>query len=342
MAPKGGVCRLGEMHNGCPVSAIIISLVLSVVFCGVYIQLAKRWRIVDHPNERSSHQRPTPHGGGVPLLLAFLFGFLMVGQWATPYPWLVTGTFALMLLGVLDDVRSLSVRLRFAVYGVVGFSTAIFLLNPAMASMGFIELAMIMAFAFAIVWALNLYNFMDGIDGIAASQCVLACLAAAFLAAGQHGEIQYSMICVLLASCQLGFLVWNWAPARLFMGDAGSIPTGYLLAGLAGYGAIEGIVPFACWAILLAVFITDASWTLMWRMYSGQKFMQAHRLHAYQRLSRHWGSHRRVVFLLVVISLFWLFPLAWAVSQWPGNAPYLVILAYFPLMIGMAKVRKLT
>ena len=150
------------------------------------------------------------------------------------------------------------------------------------------------------------------------------------------------MMCILFASSQLGFLVWNWAPARLFMGDAGSIPTGYLLAGLAGYGAIEGVVPFACWAIFLAVFITDASWTLLWRMYSGQQFLQAHRLHAYQRLSRHWGSHKRVVLLLLIINLFWLFPLAWAVSQSPDNAFYLVILAYFPLLIGMAKVRKLT
>ena len=111
-------------------SAIIISLVLSVIFCGVYVQLAKRWRIVDHPNERSSHERPTPHGGGVPLLLAFLIGFLIVGHWANPYLWLVTGTFVLMLLGVLDDIRSLSVRLRFGVYGLVGLSTAVFLLNP--------------------------------------------------------------------------------------------------------------------------------------------------------------------------------------------------------------------
>jgi Fuc2NAc and GlcNAc transferase len=323
------------------VSAIIVALVLSLIFCGVYIHLAQRWRIVDHPNERSSHEHPTPHGGGVPLLLAFLVGFLMIGHWASPYLWLCACMFILMLLGVLDDIRSLSVRLRFGVYGLVGLSTAVFLLEPSWVSAGLYELALIVAFAFAIVWALNLYNFMDGIDGIAATQCVLACSAAAYLASGQPGNIQFSVICVLLAAAQLGFLVWNWAPARLFMGDAGSIPTGYFLAGLAGYGAIEGLVPFACWAILLGVFITDASWTLLWRMYSGQKYMQAHRLHAYQRLSRHWGSHSRVVLLLLFINLFWLFPLAWVVSQWPGNALYLVILAYFPLLIGMAKVRKL-
>jgi Fuc2NAc and GlcNAc transferase len=324
------------------VSAIIVVLVLSLIFCGIYTHLAKRWRIVDLPNERSSHERPTPHGGGVPLLLAFFVGFLMIGDWSSPYRWLCACTFALMLLGVWDDIRSLSVRLRFGVYGLVGISTAVFLFKSSGVSSGLVTLTLIIALAFAIVWALNLYNFMDGIDGIAATQCVLACSAAAYLAVDRPGGLQFSMVCLLLTSSQLGFLVWNWAPARLFLGDAGSIPTGYLLAGLAGYGAIEGVLPFACWAILLAVFITDASWTLLWRIYSGQKFLQAHRMHAYQRLSRHWGSHRRVVLLLLLINLFWLFPLAWAVSQLPGNAFYLVILAYFPLLIGMAKVRKLT
>jgi Fuc2NAc and GlcNAc transferase len=324
------------------VIAIIVVLVLSLIFSGIYTHLAKRWRIVDHPNERSSHERPTPHGGGVPLLLAFLVGFLMIGDWSSPYRWLCACTFALMLLGVLDDIRSLSVRFRFGMYGLVGISTAVFLFKSSGSSSGLVALMLIITFSFAIVWALNLYNFMDGIDGMAATQCVLACSAAAYLAVDRPGGIQFSMVCTLFASSQLGFLAWNWAPARLFMGDAGSIPTGYLLAGLAGYGAIEGVLPFACWAILLAVFITDASWTLLWRIYSGQKFLQAHRLHAYQRLSRHWGSHRRVVLLLVVINLFWLFPLAWAVSHSPDDAFYLVILAYFPLLIGMAKVRKLT
>ena len=144
-----------------------------------------------------------------------------------------------------------------------------------------------------------------------------------------------------MAASQLGFLVWNWPPARLFMGDAGSIPTGFLLAGLALSGAAHGGPGLACWLILLAVFIADATWTLLWRMASRQAFTQPHRLHAYQRLSTRWGSHLKVDLLFVAVFCGWLFPLAWVAEVHPGYAFLLVILAYLPLLLGMAKTRPL-
>lgn len=321
---------------------VFLTLLLSVALCGLYIRLARSWRILAQPNERSSHQDPTPHGGGVPLLVALVVGFALAGPWSFSYLWLVMMALALMLLGVADDLRGLSVALRFTVYVIVGVATSGILLRSSIAPGSPVGVALILGFAFTIVWALNLYNFMDGIDGIAATQCVLACAAAAFLVRYHSGDGDYVLMCLLLAASQLGFLVWNWAPARLFMGDAGSIPTGYLLAGLAGYGAIDGIISPACWSVLLAVFITDASWTLLWRIASGQPFTQAHRLHAYQRLSRHWGSHKSVVLLLLLINLFWLFPIAWAAQEWPDNSLHFVTLAYVPLLFGMAKAVKLT
>jgi Fuc2NAc and GlcNAc transferase len=125
------------------------------------------------------------------------------------------------------------------------------------------------------------------------------------------------------------------------MGDAGSVPTGFLVAAIALLGAVQGYLNPLCWAILLAVFITDASWTLVWRLATGQAFMQPHRLHAYQRLSRYWDSHLSVDMLLLAINVMWLFPLAWAVQAWPSYSVILVILAYFPLLCGMAKVGRL-
>ncbi|MEH6583429.1 MAG: glycosyltransferase family 4 protein [Halioglobus sp.] len=321
---------------------LLSTVVLSLVLCGLYLRLAQRWRILDRPNERSSHKRPTPHGGGVPLLLAFVASFLLSSPWSFEYNWLVAMTFALMLLGISDDLWDLSVVLRFAVYAMVSISSAVVLLQsvtPIASSLGLIPL---FGLSFAILWALNLYNFMDGIDGLAASQCVLACIGAAALAFSSPEGGDYTLFCLLFAAAQLGFLCWNWAPARLFMGDAGSIPTGFLLAALAGYGAVHGIVSFATWSILLAVFITDASYTLIWRMATGQNISRPHRLHAYQRLSRHWNSHRAVVHLLLGLNILWLFPIAWAVQLWPEHTVYFVILAYFPLLIGMAKAGKLT
>jgi Fuc2NAc and GlcNAc transferase len=194
----------------------------------------------------------------------------------------------------------------------------------------------------ALLWSLNLYNFMDGIDGIAAIQCVLACGGAALLSWASGADGFYPLFCLLLAAAHLGFLVWNWSPARLFMGDAGSIPTGFLLGCLAILGAVQGQLPLACWLILLAAFITDASSTLLWRMATGQAFTQAHRLHAYQRLSRYWNSHLAVDFALLALNALWLFPLAWAAQAWPGYSLILVILVYIPLLAGMAKSRKLS
>jgi Fuc2NAc and GlcNAc transferase len=149
-------------------------------------------------------------------------------------------------------------------------------------------------------------------------------------------------MCVLLALSQLGFLCWNWPPARLFMGDAGSVPLGFLLGGLAVIGAGYGTVPLACWLVLLAAFVTDATWTLLTRWRAGASVFEAHRDHAYQRLSRHWGSHLAVDFLLVALNALWLFPLAWTIWRWPEFQLFLVILAYLPLLLGMAKLRRLT
>ncbi len=326
--------------------ALIVTLAAtlsaSILFCGLYLRLARRWQILDTPNDRSSHLLPTPHGGGAPMLLAFTFGLLLAAWWIGPWPvayWQLAGiAFLLMLLGIADDLWSLSVRLRFTVYGL-GCLASVLLLRP-MADTGLLEAVLVLVAALAMLWLVNLYNFMDGIDGFAAIQCLLASSAAALLS-WRGGGHDYALFCLLLAASQLGFLVWNWPPARLFMGDAGSIPTGFLLASLALVGAAEGGPGLACWLVLLAMFIADASWTLLWRIATRQAFTQPHRLHAYQRLSVRWGSHLRVDLLFVAVFCCWLLPLAWMVETYPKYAFLLVILAYLPLLLGMAKTRPL-
>jgi Fuc2NAc and GlcNAc transferase len=313
---------------------------LSLVLCRGYIFLARRWQILDRPNQRSSHIDPTPHGGGVPLLLAFAVGFVLMGPWPEIYIWLVSAAMLLMAIGVVDDLRGLSVVVRFAVYILLAMTSAMLILSSLALSPSY--LLLLAGITFAILWALNLYNFMDGTDGIAATQCVLACAGAAWLSIEFSGAGNYAWFCLLLGASHAAFLLWNWAPARLFMGDAGSIPTGFLLASLACYGAVAGELSFACWAILLAVFITDASWTLCWRVFTGQKFTQPHRSHAYQRFSRHCKSHAKVALSLAAVVSFWLFPLAWLVQLWPSGTVFFVTLAYLPLILGMAKLGKLT
>ena len=227
-----------------------------------------------------------------------------------------------------------------AVYLVVCLWVTGILLGSSQAG-GWTGMLLLGLAATGMLWLLNLYNFMDGIDGLAALQTIYACGVAALLAFFAHGAQLYSLYCLLLAAAHLGFLTCNWPPARLFMGDAGSVPTGFLMGALVIVGAVEGQVTVWSWLILLAPFITDASVTLIWRMVTGQPFLQAHRLHAYQRLSRYWGSHLRVDMLLVAIHSVWLLPLAF-LAQWQAERGlFLVIMAYVPLLAGMAWARRL-
>ncbi|MFT4517941.1 MAG: Fuc2NAc and GlcNAc transferase [Halioglobus sp.] len=329
-------------------SALLIAAIalMSALLCRFYTVLARRWQFLDEPNERSSHVRPTPHGGGIALIAAFTMGLIiaaqMLGPWAPPYVLLGAGAVLLAVLGVVDDLLRLAASLRFCVYGAICLAACILLLRPALPEGLLYAAVLIVGASFAMLWFINLFNFMDGIDGIAALQGIFCCTAAALLSTLNGGSSDYAIFCLLLAAAHSGFLVWNWPPARLFMGDSGSVSTGFLLAGLAVLGAVEGQVSLFSWLILPAVFITDASWTLLWRMATRQPFTEAHRSHAYQRLSRFWGSHGRVDLFLLAINLAWLLPLAFLAQLWPAGGLILVILAYVTLLGGMAKIHRLT
>jgi Fuc2NAc and GlcNAc transferase len=318
------------------VIALGAALLSTVLFCWLYLPLARRLQWLDRPNRRSAHSVPVPHGGGVAIVLGLACGMFAAWPWPVEYLLLAGLGGLLMMVGVADDVWKLSVRSRIVIYACCSLALVGQLLPDVPA------LALIVP-AIACLWMINLYNFMDGIDGLAATQCVLACCSAALLAWGRgaQGGEDYAAFCLLLAAAQLGFLFWNWPPARLFMGDAGSVPTGLMLFGLALLGWTQGALNPACWLILLAAFIADASWTLLWRFFTGQPVTQAHSLHAYQRLSREWGSHLGVDLLLIALNALWLFPLAWAASSWPQHAWILVILAYLPLLAGMVRAGKL-
>jgi len=328
------------------VFTVAMTVLLSALFCRVYLAVARSRRIVAIPNERSSHSGSIPSGGGITIMLALFAGLCLAPTWADS-AWsgdliiLFAIACLLAVLGLIDDVRGVSLRLRLLVYAAASLSVAWVMLQP-LSWAGAAGLLLLCMAALAMLWSLNLYNFMDGIDGIAALQAVLACLGAAWLSTRQGGDSAYVLFCLLLAAAHTGFLAWNLPPARLFMGDAGSVPTGFLLAGLAILGGVQGDLNPLCWLVLLAVFLTDATWTLMRRAITRQPVTQGHRSHAYQRLSRRWNSHLRVDLLVLAINLLWLFPLAAAVQAWPANALIMVILAYVPLLGGMAKIGSMT
>jgi Fuc2NAc and GlcNAc transferase len=324
-------------------SSVLVTLLLSMLLCGVYRRIALARALLDRPNERSAHSQPIPHGGGLPLFVAFAAGLLFACwlgvEWGAPYLVITGVALLLMTLGIADDLRGLSVRLRMLSYSVLCVLVACVLTQSSTAALGSLVIVIPLV-ALALLWILNLYNFMDGIDGLAAIQTALACSMAGWLS-WDNGHTEYALFCLLLAAAHTGFLPWNFPPARLFMGDAGSIPTGFLVAALLVLGGVQGQLNPLCWLVLLAPFITDATWTLLWRLADGQAVTQPHKTHAYQRLSRHWRSHLKVDGLLLALQVLWLFPVAALVHNWPEHALYLVIFAYLPLLFGMAKIRRL-
>jgi len=330
--------------------ALLTAPLAVALLCAFWLRLARSSRWVDTPGHRSAHKQPTASGGGVGIVLglaasawvAALAGVL----WPPVFGVLLGLAVLLMLVGLLDDRYNLPALLRLGCYALACalLMAALYVAVPPRGGFPVLPLPLwlqLPLLTLGLLWLVNLYNFMDGIDGLAALQAFLAGMSGALLAL-LAGDTPLALMCALLAFSQLGFLYWNWPPARLFMGDAGSVPLGFLLGGLALIAAAHGTLPLACWLVLLAAFITDATWTLLARWRAGARLFEAHRDHAYQRLARYWDSHLTVDFVLIALNALWLFPLAWTILRWPQFQLFLVILAYLPLLLGMAKLRRLT
>ncbi|MFG0379757.1 glycosyltransferase family 4 protein [Pseudomonas sp. zbq_18] len=299
---------------------------------------ALRRRILDIPNQRSSHSRPTPRGGGMAIVLSFLLTLpiLVLGNWLTPAQAiaLLGGGGVVALVGFLDDHRHIPARWRLLAH-VLSAAWAIYWLGgvpdlqlgDTVFSLGWVGVPLGILY---LVWLLNLYNFMDGIDGIAAVEAITTCLSVVAIAA-LIGSWQLALLPALLATAVAGFLYWNFPPAKIFMGDAGSGFLGFILGVLSLLMAWERPELLFSWLILLGVFLVDASCTLLRRFLRGEKVYEAHRSHAYQHASRIIGSHLPVTLAVALINLCWLLPLAIWVAL-GGNAVLLLILAYLPLL----------
>ena len=256
---------------------------------------------IDVPNERSSHRIPTPRGGGLAIALTTLSAFAAAGVLgrlpAGVALALTAGGGAVAAVGWLDDRGGVRPRTRVlvhlaaaaaAVWLLGGFPAANLGLGPLRLGLAGSALALV-----GIVWAVNFYNFMDGIDGIAGLEAVMVGGAGAIvLWMGGQGGLSWAAAVVAAAS--LGFLVWNWAPARVFMGDVGSGLLGFYFGVLAVASENAGAAPASVWGILLGVFVVDATVTLVRRLLGRQRPHEAHRQHAYQRLVSAGWSHRAV------------------------------------------------
>lgn len=315
------------------VLVVLVSPLLSALGTRAMIAYARRHQLIDHPDPRRSHQQPTPRGGGLGLVAALGLSWLALwsgGQLAPGLaPALLLGGVGLALVGLWDDHCPLSRRLRLAVQLGSAALALHWLGVPPL-----FDLAWPMAGGLALlglVWWINLYNFMDGIDGFAGVELFCLAGAAAVLLAWQLGP-EAAWPALAAATAALGFLRLNWPPARIFMGDVGSLFAAYVCALLALWGMQAAGLSLWVWLILGAAFIVDASVTLLRRLFAGARIQDPHRSHLYQRLARRAGGHRPVTLGLLAVNLLWLLPLAVAATAWPALGPGLWLLAWAPLL----------
>ena len=326
--------------------SLVETTILLATFCAsllgsrVVRQYALQSKLLDVPNVRSSHAVPTPRGGGLAIALAFFAGtsaLLLLGLLdGRVMLALAGGGGAIAWVGFLDDHHQVSARWRFGVH----LAAAIFVV----AVLGAIRLAVFRAFGlaeywlsalfavFTFSWATNLFNFMDGIDGLAAGEAIFMAAGGAILNHVNGGDVGLTAAMACLSAATLGFLLWNWPPARLFMGDVGSGFLGFTLTVLAFAISQRGGVPIGAWAILGGFFLVDASVTLIRRMIRGDRWFEPHRTHAYQHLARRWHSHLPVTLLAAAINVAWLFPWAWYAAHSPARAMDCVVVALSPLI----------
>ena len=271
-----------------------LHLLLPALVAALVIAAARRssWarHVVDLPNERSLHSEPTPRLGGVGIALGALPLMCVAGN--TTLCVIAACAAFLAVVSFIDDMRSLPVAVRLPAHFAAALVAVLAFASPAAGAphWGWAGYALAVL---AIAWMTNLFNFMDGSDGLAGGMATIG-FAALAIAAAQSGYTPLALASLATSSAAAGFLLYNFPPARVFLGDAGSIPLGFLAGAFGTWGAVLGAWPAWFPLLVFSPFIVDASVTLLRRLLSGESIWRAHRAHYYQRLVLAGWSRRRL------------------------------------------------
>lgn len=319
---------------GLPALALAGAAVMTWIIKGY----TRRSNILDVPGARSAHTSPMPVGGGVAIVLAFMLPALVYTvEGVVPGRVMISllGALAIAGLGLWDDIRPLNLRVRLLVQCLavvwvlawLGYFPVIRVLGRIIEIPGLVHGLSLLS----LIWLVNLYNFMDGIDGLAAGESVfITVMVCQFAIVGENHQL--AILSALLCAASIGFLIWNWPPAKIFMGDAGSGFLGIALGVLALLSMQQGSLSIWTWLLLLGVFVVDATYTLICRIIAGKKWYEGHSTHGYQHAARQFGSHGRVTAGVGVINLFWLAPLAWVTVNYPQFGMVVAIIGLLPLV----------
>ncbi len=305
----------------------------------IYRNGALKRGIIAQVNTRTLHEHIVPRGGGV--VIAATFSIATLAVWAggslstTMCLALVGGGVAAATVGFVDDVHELRATTKLGIHLLLSLGMLLVLYEPLYGDvLGKLEpltrVVVIAAVVFVPLWLINLYNFIDGVDGMAASGAVFICAAATIILALTKTGSSLSVVFVLLGASSFGFLLLNLPPAKIFMGDAGSIFLGYSFAVLILTTVFSRQLSAWTWIALLSYFIADTTTTTVCRIALVKRWYGVHRSHAYQNLARILNSHAKVTYGVVAYHVFWAFPLAVWSSMSPRYAPIAAALAVAP------------
>lgn len=319
---------------------LIILLLASITLTGLIRYFAISNKLLDIPNQRSSHTIPTPRGGGLAIVVTFFFCtlvFYFTNQAQIEIVAALSSALFVAIIGFYDDQNHVPARWRFlihffsaslAIYFIKGFPLVFFQLPMSHSEMtAFFNLGWFgyLLGIILLVWCLNLFNFMDGTDGIAASEAIFVCTSIAGFVFSKDSNLFY--LNISLAATVTGFLGWNWPKAKIFMGDVGSGYLGLILGIMILLAAHQVPQLLFSGLILFGIFVVDATYTLIVRFYTGQKWYEAHCSHTYQRAAKKYG-HQTVLIFCWLINLFWLLPWSILVYFKPDFSYIAVIMAY--------------
>lgn len=319
------------------VALLMAAFFLTIGGTWVFQSFAIKRNIVANPNFRSLHQHPVPRGGGVVFAFVFLFAMSCLWLFTTSDAGLM---FAVVLggtvatgVGFVDDVTELGARVKLVLQsGLAALVLLCFDGSPLLDlpwTPAFVDLTLSW---FALVWLMNSFNFMDGIDGMAASGATFICVASIISLFLVGGDKSLIFVFGMLAVCSFGFLIFNWPPASIFMGDSGSLFLGYCFGALIAKTVTDGQISLWTWLTIFGYFAADTTTTTVLRIFLVKRWHGAHRSHAYQNLARIWRSHRKVVVGVCFYHVLWLLPLTvWSVLV-PSTAPLAAIFGLAPVV----------
>jgi Fuc2NAc and GlcNAc transferase len=316
----------------------MLFFMFSIIISLMYKKIAIDSNIVAIKNYRTLHLLPTPKGGGIVFAILFLLSFILIWwNWQLPKELFLiigVGGGVASIFGFADDIKNIRARIKLIVQIFLAVWVVYWLEYSGLLLLDWMPTFLVIPFLlFFMVWMINAYNFIDGIDGLAASGAIFISLTLATVLFLTEGSVEIMTIFILIAATVSGFIFFNWPPATIFMGDAGSVFLGYIFGSLLLFTVLNNDISIWSWITVFGYFFADTTVTQIMRVILVKKWYLAHRSHAYQNLARITGSHLKVTGTVILYNTIWIFPLViWSVLQ-PEMEVVAAILAVVPAMI---------